>query len=90
MPRKRPHLGHLERDAILLAQLLQLSDDAVCDAGRALRIQAVHHARHQVNLCIACTEGLAVRAAAASRCTLFRRPQNSSRCCFGQCKSSAT
>ena len=48
--RDSPHLGDFERDAVLLAQLLQLGDDAVRDAGRALRVQAVHHARHQVDL----------------------------------------
>jgi hypothetical protein len=44
------HLGHLERHAVPLAQLLQLGDHAVGHARRALRVQAVHHARHQVDL----------------------------------------
>lgn len=44
------HLCDLECHPVLLAQLLQLSHDAVCDAGRALGIQAVQHALHKVNL----------------------------------------
>lgn len=44
------HLGDLEGDAVVLAQLLQLRHDALRDAGDALRIQAVHHALHQVDL----------------------------------------
>ncbi len=47
---RRARLGHLERHAVALAQLLQLGDHAVGHARRALRVQAVHHARHQVDL----------------------------------------
>ena len=45
-----PHLGNLEGNTILLAQLLQLCHDALRHARYALRIQAVHHALHQVDL----------------------------------------
>ena len=44
------HLGDFEGEAVVLAQLFQLSQDALRDAGLALRVQAVHHALHQVDL----------------------------------------
>lgn len=44
------YLGNLQGDSVPLPQFLQLSDDAVCDTGLALRIQAVHHSLHQINL----------------------------------------
>jgi len=44
------HLGNLESNTVLLAQLLKLSLDAVGDAGRALGIETVQHAFHKVNL----------------------------------------
>ena len=42
--RATTHLGDFERHTVLLAQLLQLRQHAVGDHGRALGIQAVHHA----------------------------------------------
>ena len=40
--------GNLERDAVLGAQLLKLSHDAIGDDGRAFRVQAVHHRRQHL------------------------------------------
>ena len=44
------YLGDLERHAVLLAQLFQLSEHAISDAGRAFGVQAVQHAFDQVDL----------------------------------------
>lgn len=44
------HLRNFEGHPVPLPQLLQLSYDTVCDAGLALRVQAVHHSLHQVDL----------------------------------------
>lgn len=46
----RTDLGDLERDAVLLPELLQLRHDAVRDHRRALGVEAVHHAAHEVDL----------------------------------------
>lgn len=42
--------GYFEGHSVLLSQFLELSHDAVGDAWGAFRIQAVHHALHQVDL----------------------------------------
>ena len=43
-------LGDLQGDPVFWAQLFQFGQDAVGDAGRALGVQAVHHALDQVDL----------------------------------------
>ena len=43
-------LCDLERHPVLLAELLELRHDAGGDARRAHRVEAVHHALHQVDL----------------------------------------
>ena len=43
-------VSYPEGDAVLGAKLLQLSHDAVSDAGRALRVETVHHPLAQIQL----------------------------------------
>lgn len=60
-------LRHSQRHAVLHPKLLELSHDAVGDAGDAFRVQAVHHALAQVQLVLyaevdeVCVEQDAVR-----------------------------
>ena len=39
-----------QRDAILLSKLFQLRHDAIRDVRHALRVQAIHHPFHQIDL----------------------------------------
>lgn len=45
-----PVARHLERDRVFLGEFLQLSDDAVADADRRGRGEAIEHPLHDVNL----------------------------------------